>query len=191
VRGVRIHTARLLIRDLPPRAGGLAARFHRDNRHFHQPWEPSHPEPYYTESEQRRILRDGRRAENLLHLWMVEAEAARRPSVIIGSITLSSIVRGFFQSCFLGYKLDSGHARRGYMDEALSAVVNFAFVNMGLHRLEANIMPGNDRSLRLVAGLGFSEEGRSPRYLKIRDRWEDHVHMVMLSEDWTRRDPAP
>jgi len=185
MKDVRLSTNRLLIRDLPPRFGNAAARFHTENRHFHQRWEPNRPEPYFTAAAQRRILAGERRATDILHLWIFELpQAIVRPSAPVGSITISGIIRGFFQSAYLGYKLDSRHTRRGYMREALCAVVNHAFTEMGLHRLEANIMPANDRSLKLVAGLGFCEEGRSRRYLKIRGDWEDHLHLVMLSEQW-------
>jgi [ribosomal protein S5]-alanine N-acetyltransferase len=186
MKRVRLHTDRLIIRDLPPRFCRQATSFHRDNLHFHQQWEPARPDEYYTAAAQRRILLGERRAENMLHLWMLEAAAGVqvRPPVIVGSITLSSIVRGGFQSCFLGYKLDSRFARRGYMHEALCAVIDHAFTGMKLHRLEANVMPENDRSLKLLAGIGFREEGRSTRYLKIRGQWRDHLHMVMLEEEW-------
>jgi ribosomal-protein-alanine N-acetyltransferase len=99
-------------------------------------------------------------------------------------VTLSSIVYGFFQSCYLGYKMDARYTRRGLMTEALTAVIEHAFTTMGLHRLEANVMPRNEASKGLLVKLGFHDEGIAKRYLQIQGRWEDHTHMVMLREEW-------
>jgi ribosomal-protein-alanine N-acetyltransferase len=60
-----------------------------------------------------------------------------------------------------------------------------------LHRLEANIQPGNRASLRLVRRLGFKREGYSRRYLKIRGRWCDHERWAILAEEWRRSRPEP
>lgn len=189
MRNVRLRTARLLIRDLPPRAGRITARFHDENRHFHARWEPEHTAEFFTVHEQRRLLRARRRASDALHLWVFELPHTGLwwtvpESPVVGSISLSSIIGGPFQSCFLGYMLDSRFTRRGYMREALGAVITHAFSVIGLHRLEANIMPSNERSLSLAHGLGFTDEGLARRYLKIAGRWEDHLHTVLLSEDW-------
>jgi ribosomal-protein-alanine N-acetyltransferase len=70
------------------------------------------------------------------------------------------------------------------MTEALTAVIEHAFTTMGLHRLEANVMPRNEASKGLLVKLGFHDEGIAKRYLQIQGRWEDHTHMVMLREEW-------
>jgi len=184
MKGVRLQTERLIVRDLPPRFGPVVARFHRDNREFHAPWEPGRPQGYFTPAAQRRILRNEARAPDMLHLWIFERRdaARRRTGPIAGSVTLSGIVRGNFQSCYLGYKLDRRFVGRGYMTESLRAVIDHAFGSMNLHRLEANIMPSNVRSLNLVTGLGFVNEGVASRYLRIQGTWQDHIHMVLLNE---------
>lgn len=71
------------------------------------------------------------------------------------------------------------------MREALQAVIDYAFKQMKLHRIEANIMPANTRSIQLVKSLGFEEEGLAKKYLKINGHWQDHIHYVLLngSED--------
>ena len=69
------------------------------------------------------------------------------------------------------------------MTEAIEAVVDYAFRELRLHRIEANIMPRNAASLAVVRKLGFHEEGLALRYLKINGKWEDHLHMVRLNED--------
>jgi ribosomal-protein-alanine N-acetyltransferase len=63
-------------------------------------------------------------------------------------------------------------------------VLDTAFDELGLHRVEANVQPVNARSLALVARVGFSREGYSRRYVKVGGRWRDHVRFAMLAEDW-------
>ena len=70
------------------------------------------------------------------------------------------------------------------MTEAFALALDFAFRTLRLHRVEANVQPGNRRSLALVERLGFAREGFSPRYVKIAGRWRDHVRYAMLVENW-------
>ncbi len=93
---------------------------------------------------------------------------------IVGVFNISNIVLGQFCSAFLGYYGFAGHERQGLMAEGLRAVVSHAFKKLKLHRLEANIQPGNAPSIALAAACGFEKEGYSPRYLKIGGRWRDH-----------------
>lgn len=95
----------------------------------------------------------------------------------------SGIVMGAFRSCYLSYKLDKTLLRRNLMSEALGRFVRALFDDAALHHVEANIMPRNLPSLAVARKLGFVEEGLSPKYLKINGTWEDHVHMVLLSDD--------
>jgi len=188
VKNVRLTTERLVVRDLPPAAAASVARFHSENWSFHRPWEPHRRPEHFTARTQRRILRIERRSPTALHLWLLLPGARQggrgwRRAAIIGSVTLSAVVRGFFQSCYLGYKMDARYVRNGYMREALEAVVQHAFGRMGLHRLEANVMPRNEPSLALLRSLGFQEEGYGREYLKIQGVWEDHIHMVLVDRD--------
>ena len=106
---------------------------------------------------------------------------------LAGVITLSEIVRGSFRSAYLGYYAFVPHQQRGYMTLGLKAVINRAFRELRLHRLEANIQPGNVRSRGLIRHLGFRNEGFSPRYLKIGGRWRDHERWALTIEDFARR----
>ena len=106
---------------------------------------------------------------------------------LAGVINISEIVRGAFQSGYLGYYAFAPHAGQGLMQHALRQVVASSFRDYGLHRLEANIQPDNYTSRALVGKLGFWLEGYSPRYLKIGGRWRDHERWAMTAEAWRRR----
>ncbi len=107
-------------------------------------------------------------------------------NAIMGSIALSQIFRGGFLSAYLGYQIGAEFARKGYMTEAIQLMLRHAFVNLKLHRLEANIQPGNVASIALVKRAGFVREGYSKRYLKIGGRWRDHERWAILVEDWRK-----
>jgi len=95
---------------------------------------------------------------------------------------VSEIVRGAFRSAYLGYYAFAPHDGHGLMAEGLALVIRDAFRRLRLHRVEANIQPGNKASLRLVRRLGFRREGYSPRYLKIAGRWRDHERWALLAD---------
>lgn len=103
---------------------------------------------------------------------------------LAGVININEIVRGAFQSGYLGYYAFSPHAGRGLMTRAMQLVMRDAFRGHRLHRLEANIQPDNEASKALVRRLGFAYEGFSPRYLKIRGRWRDHERWAITVETW-------
>jgi [ribosomal protein S5]-alanine N-acetyltransferase len=145
----------------------------RDSRRLHRPWlyPPLTGESYRAYLE--RIADD--RHEGFL-------ACRREDSAIVGWLNISEIVRGAFQSAYLGYGAVASFAGRGYMSEALSLLVRHAFTTMRLHRLEANIQPGNHASIALVKRCGFEREGYSPRYLKIGGRWRDHERWAIRAD---------
>ncbi len=104
----------------------------------------------------------------------------------MGVVNVIEIVRGALQGAYLGYYLFHPFGGRGYMTDGLRLVIDRAFGELALHRLEANIQPDNKRSIRLVKRLGFRREGRSPRYLKVGGRWRDHERWALLREEWRR-----
>jgi ribosomal-protein-alanine N-acetyltransferase len=105
---------------------------------------------------------------------------------LIGVFNFSEIVRGAFESSYLGYYAFAPHVGQGYMSEGLHLVMALAFVKLKLHRIEANVQPTNRPSVALVRRAGFTREGFSRRYVKIVGRWRDHERWAMLAEDWRR-----
>ena len=110
---------------------------------------------------------------------------------IMGFFNLSQIVRRRLQSAYLGYAVGQPFAGQGYMREGIELVLRHAFTTLQLHRIEANIQPGNANSLALARGAGFRREGFSPRYLKIGGRWRDHERWAILVDEWRRRTGEP
>lgn len=104
-------------------------------------------------------------------------------------MNVTEIVLGAFRSAYLGYGAFLPWDRRGVMRTAVRLVVTHAFAEeaaggLGLHRVEANVQPGNVASKALVVGLGFRLEGYSPRYLRIAGDWRDHERYAVTAEEW-------
>jgi len=99
---------------------------------------------------------------------------------LVGVFNVSEIVLGVFRSAYLGYWGYAPTGGRGLMTEALRGAVRFAFDELGLHRVEANVQPDNVRSIALVRRAGFSREGYSPAYLFIAGAWRDHERWVLV-----------
>lgn len=103
---------------------------------------------------------------------------------MVGVINLNDIIRGSFQNTSLGYYAFQPCARQGHMREGLDLVLKYAFQELQLHRVEANIQPDNAASIALVKKCGFTREGLSKRYLKIGRDWCDHERWALVVEDW-------
>ena len=174
---------RLTLLPAKPALARATLDYYLRNREFLTPFDPLREEEFYTLSGQKRSLRHDERMARREEGWAFYIAPNGEPEKIIGRVVLSGVIWGSFCSCFLGYKLDKDYVNRGYMTAAIDLVVAWAF-EQGLHRIEANVMPRNLASLRVLEKCGFQKEGVSPQYLQINGRWEDHVHMVKLNPDW-------
>ncbi len=106
---------------------------------------------------------------------------------ICGAINLSQIFRGGFQNAYLGYYVGAGFAGKGLMTEAISLILKFAFKDLKLHRIEANVQPENLASIAVLRKNNFTKEGFSRKYLKIGGKWRDHERWAIISEDWRKK----
>jgi ribosomal-protein-alanine N-acetyltransferase len=106
----------------------------------------------------------------------------RDTGAIVGGVNINNIVRGSLQCGTLGYTSYASTTGRGYMTEGLGLVLQFAFDQQELHRLEANIQPDNTASLNLVKRLGFQREGYSAAFQFINDEWRDHERWAVTAE---------
>jgi [ribosomal protein S5]-alanine N-acetyltransferase len=113
-----------------------------------------------------------------------------RDGTLLGEVSLGSVLRGPFQSGFIGYWVDEKQAGNSYVPEGVALVIRYGFEALGLHRLEAAIVPRNDKSRRVAEKLGLRDEGTARRFLQIRGVWEDHVRYAITREDWDARREA-
>lgn len=146
----------------------------RASRRLHRPWVAPPADPAAFAAYLRRLRRPTHRG------FLV---CRKEDGALAGVVNVSEIVRGAFRSAYLGYYAFAPLEGRGYMTEGLGLALRHAFRRLGLHRLEANVQPGNAASLALVRRLGFRREGFSPRYLKVGGRWRDHERWAVLAED--------
>jgi ribosomal-protein-alanine N-acetyltransferase len=144
----------------------------RASRRLHAPW----VSPPLTAAAFRARLRAAPPPANQLF-----AIRRRDNGALVGCANITNIVLGNFRSGYLGYHAFKGHEQQGLMTQGLKMVIRHAFGKLGLHRLEANIQPANAASIALVRACGFSREGFSPRYLKIRGRWQDHERWALVA----------
>jgi ribosomal-protein-alanine N-acetyltransferase len=166
--------SRVTLEQPSPRHGAEFLRAVRRSRDLHRGW----VSPPNDRRQFDRYLK-GLRHENCEGFLVVTSTDA-----IAGVVNVSEIVRGHFQSAYLGYYAFEPGAGQGLMRQGLQRVIAHCFGKLRLHRLEANIQPENLRSVALAQNLGFRCEGFSPRYLKIGGRWRDHQRWALLAEDW-------
>ena len=163
-------TARIDLR--PPTALDQAEflRLARASRVLHGAWVQAPTMPAHYAAYLRRMAQPDHQG------FLVCLRTTRQ---IVGVVNLTHIVMGVFRSGYLGYYAFAGRERQGLMREGLKATARHAFTVLKLHRLEANIQPGNAASIALVRSCGFQREGYSPRYLKIGGRWRDHERWAL------------
>ncbi len=146
----------------------------RESHRLHRPW--TYPPE---RADQFEELYSRSRREDFLCVLACRTDSG----AIAGVFTISQIVRGAFQSAYLGYYAHERHAGQGLMREALEQILGHAFGPLGLHRVEANIQPGNQPSIALARGAGFRLEGFSPRYLLIGGQWRDHERYAITADE--------
>ena len=172
----------LLLRTLDADdAAALAAAYARNRAHLAE-WEPVRDDSFFTREGQAADLdvQLARAASGTSVPLVLDDPAAGR---IVGRFTLSGIVRGPFQSANLGYWVDGALNGRGLATAAVAGVITTARDELGLHRLQAAVLPRNAASRRVLERNGFERIGFASRYLKIAGRWQDHDLFQFLLHD--------
>lgn len=180
---VRVEGPRIALRA--PRVGDAERLIEVRKRSwsFLAPWMPvPSPDAEDARANRRQILQQRRdwRADRAYPFFVVD----KTSDLVIGRVAFGEVVRGVFQNAYLGYWIDVLHARQGLMHEAVRLALAVAFGPLGLHRVQAAIIPRNAPSQALARKLGFRLEGRAERYLRIAGIWEDHLLFALTSEEW-------
>jgi ribosomal-protein-alanine N-acetyltransferase len=147
----------------------------RDSRSLHA----SYTAPMRNRDDYEVMLQRSREKNRIMMLICRLEDGA-----IVGQINLNEIVRGVTQQAYIGYHVFAPFQRQGYMTEGVDLALRYAFRGLKLHRIEAGIQPGNERSIALVKRLGFRYEGTARRLLKLAGRWRDHERWAILAEEW-------
>ncbi|MGX4584305.1 GNAT family N-acetyltransferase [Paenibacillus chitinolyticus] len=181
--GGRFETGRLYLRLLAPEDAPALLDYRQRNRAEHAPWEPVRGEAFFTAEAQQAAIR-GFEDESATDRAYSFGVFHQPDGLLIGTVRLSNVGRGPFQNAYVGYSIDAAYGGRGLMTEALRECLRIAFGPLGLHRVQAAIIPRNVRSLRVAEKCGFVRIGLSPRYLNIAGVWEDHILFALTSEDF-------
>lgn len=177
-----LQTKRLILGILDETYAENVDAFFQRNMTYLQPWIAKKPNSYYSlEKQTIRLYLQAKdfREQKSARFYLFKKSNSQK---IIGNIGLTNIIRGAFWSCHLGYQIEEQEQGKGLMTEALREIVRYAFEDLQLHRIEANVMPRNIASIRVVKKVGFENEGLAKKYLKINKIWEDHYRFVLLNE---------
>ena len=186
--GLRLYGGRVVLRPLVPQDFTGWSEVRRRNGEWLTVWEPvklpHHPDPETNREvfAARCGARDRERLAGSQYAFGIFVDGA-----FAGEINLNNVVRGAFQSATIGYWIDKARAGRSFMSEAVVVLSQFAFEELGLHRIEVCIIPRNANSRRVMEKLHFREEGIAERFLEINGVWEDHVRYGFTREEWDER----
>jgi ribosomal-protein-alanine N-acetyltransferase len=158
------------------------SQLREESRAFLTPWEPTWPRDDLTKPAYRRRLRHYARElkDDQAYPFFLFRNV---DDALIGGLTLSGVRRGVTQSCSIGYWVGQRFSGAGCMSAAVRSIIPFVFDELRLHRLEAACLPSNEPSKRLLAKVGFTEEGYARRYLRINGAWRDHVLFGLVADD--------
>ncbi|MFT5875843.1 MAG: ribosomal-protein-alanine N-acetyltransferase [Clostridium sp.] len=171
-RELTIKDRNIKIKVLTPGDAKEVLDFHLRNREFLRRFEPSRDVCFYTLDSQKRILTES--YKQFLNGSGINFGIYNN-NKLIGKIKISNIVMGVFKNAFIGYSLDEKEQSKGYMKEAVKLVVEYAFEELDLHRIEATTLIDNEKSQRVLRNCGFKELGISEKYLYINSEWRDHM----------------
>ena len=164
---------RIYIRDVKASDRRELLALNLASREMHYPW----ISPPLTAHMFKVYLRRTQRDDHAGY-----AICLRENHEIVGVININNIVQGALRSASVGYYVAQAQVGRGYMREGLTRIKEYAFGELGLHRLEANIQPANKASIRLVRSCGFVHEGLSRQFLYIEGAWRDHERWAAIDD---------
>lgn len=171
-RSIKLKGRRVELKVLTPEDSEDTLEYYKRNKKHLGPFEPSRDEDFYTLEVQKKNLMES--YKQYINGTSVNF-GMYNENKYIGKVQISNVVSGIFKSAFVGYSIDLEYQGQGYMKEALNLVVEYAFVDMELHRIEASTLVDNLRSQGVLKGCGFKELGVNEKYLYINGEWRDHI----------------
>lgn len=183
--GPKIITERIVLKHLDSTSYQAVMDYHiRNRQHFQHSMPEYAPEFYTIKFWSDKLWSEFKMAleEQAFRFYLFATNDTNFDN-ILGDISIALVLRGTAQSCKIGYKLDSEQTGKGYMSETIEALKRFIFGELQLNRIEANIVPGNEPSIKLIKKMGFREEGIAYKYLKINGKWEDHLRFSLINPD--------
>ena len=184
----RLYGSRVMMRPLAATDFRAWSEVRLRNDRWLTVWEPQRhpnlPDPVTDRSAftSRCVQRDRDRAAGSAYQFGLFIDQQ-----IAGEVNLNNVIRGAMQSGTIGYWIDEQHAGQGFVAEGVTVLIQFAFEQLGLHRVEICIVPRNTNSRRVMEKLGIRDEGLARRYLEINGVWEDHIRYGMTIEEWNER----
>lgn len=183
---VTLECGELVLRPIRYRDQKEWTQVRSRNNEWLAPWEASNPTPGGRLPSYRQMVRSlnaQARQSTALPFLITEQTPGHQHPVIVGQLTVSSIVWGSAMMATLGYWVDQARAGRGIAPTAVAMATDHCFKELGLHRMEINIRPENRASLRVVEKLNFRDEGYRERFLHINGQWADHRSFALTSEE--------
>ncbi|WP_017815687.1 GNAT family N-acetyltransferase [Paenibacillus shenyangensis] len=181
---IELYNARkgIHIRQLQPDDAKSLLELRLQSREANQQYEPQYPKDFFTLASQLDLIYRRRQeaAEDRAYLFGIFITENQE---LIGTLSLSHIVRGVGQFAEIGYSMSHLQQGKGYMTVAVELVLEYAFRSLGLHRIQAGIIPHNIASRRVVEKCGFQAEGIARQLVKINGQWEDHQIYAILASD--------
>lgn len=176
------QTERLVLSALNENHAALVRQFYEENASFFAPYEPAYPENFFTTEYQMFLL--GAQLKQFLHSEALRYYLFEKTNTeqIIGCVAFSNIRLGNERSCSISYKLAKTMQQKGYASEAARFLLQLLAMEFSMHRVEADILPCNLRSIRLAERLGFSLEGIAKSSHLIQGTWRDHARYALILE---------
>lgn len=175
------ETNRLILKVLKPDWAPSVLDFYLRDKELFETYEPDRIPKFYTVSHQKTLLKCEYNLAFKQQTIRYYVFLKSNPNQIIGTICFHNIMKTLYSSCELGYKFSSEFHHQGYATEAISHGLDMIFSELGLHRVIAWVLPENEPSLRLLARIGFIQEGVCRSMLPMKGQWRDHIQLSLIS----------
>lgn len=182
---IELEGKNIILRNLNPGDAQELVEYYNKNKNYLAPFEPTRDSGFYTLENQRSLLIESYR--QMLNGTNVDLGIFKE-NKFIGKIKISNIVCGSLKSGVLGYSIDEDEQGNGYMKESVKLILNYAFLDCDLHRVEASALVDNIKSRKVLESIGFKLVGINEKYLLVNGKWRDHATYYIIKEDFYKGD---